>query len=105
MTSTKMSKKFDINYKAVYAMRRCGKGNQCFRRFLALINHPPPMTENNYSKISHSFTEAAHAVAMKSKNDAAEDIRCNDDNVVYIEVSLDGTWICSSNGGGCEADV
>ena len=25
MTSTKKSKKFDINYKAVYAMRRCGK--------------------------------------------------------------------------------
>ena len=25
-------------------------------------------------------------------NDAAEDIRCNDDNVVDIRVSLDGTW-------------
>ena len=37
MTSTKKSKKFDINYKAVYAMRRCGKGNQGLRRFLALI--------------------------------------------------------------------
>ena len=89
----------------MYAIRRCGKGNQGLRRFLALIKNPPSMTENNYSKISHSFTEAAHAVAMKSKYDAAEDIRCNDDNVVYIGVSLDGTWLCSSNGGGCEADV
>ena len=50
------------------------------------------MTEKNYRKISHSFTEAAHAVALKSMNNAAEDIRCNDGNVVDIGVSLDGTW-------------
>ena len=73
-------------------MRHCGKGYQGLRRFLAIINHPPPMTEKNYRKISHSFTEAARAVALKSMNDAAEDIRCNDDVVVDIEVSLDGTW-------------
>ena len=92
MTSTKKSKKFDISYKAVYAMRRCGKGYQGLRRFLALINHPPPMTEKNYRKISRSFTEAARAVALKSMNGATEDIRCNDDNVVDIGVSLDRTW-------------
>ena len=91
-TSTKQSKKFDINYKAVYAMRRCGKGYQGLRRFLALINHPPPMTEKNYRKISHSFTEATRAVALKSMNDAAEAIRQNGDNVVDIGVSVDGTW-------------
>ena len=86
MTSTKKSKKFDINYKAVYAMRRCGNDNQGLHRFLALINHPPPMSEKDYRKISHSFTEAAHAVALKSMNDVAEDIRCNDDNVVDMRV-------------------
>ena len=85
-TSTKKYKKFDINYKTVYAMRRCGKGYQGLRRFLAIINHPPPMTEKNYRKISHSFTEAARV------DDAAEDIRCNDDVVVDIRISLDGTW-------------
>ena len=73
-------------------MRRCGKGYQGLRRFLAIINHPPPMTEKNYRNISHSFTEATRAVALKSMNDAAEDIRCNDDVVVGIGVSLDGTW-------------
>ena len=57
-----------------------------------ISNHPPPMTEKNYRKLSHSFTEAARAVAWKSMNDAAEDIRCNDGNVVDIGVSLDGTW-------------
>ena len=69
MTSTKMSKKFDINYKAVHAMRRCGKCNQCFRRFLALINHPPPMTENNYSKIADSMVDRLqnyYAIAIRS---------------------------------------
>ena len=67
------------------------KGYQGLRRFLAIINHPPPMTEKNYRNISHSFTEAARAVALKSMN-VAEDIRCNDDVVVDIGVSLDGTW-------------
>ena len=37
----KKCKTFDINYKTVYAMRRCGKGYQGLRRFLAIINHPP----------------------------------------------------------------
>ena len=50
------------------------------------------MTEKNCRKISHSFTEAARAVALKSINDTAENICCNDDNVVDIGVSLDGTW-------------
>ena len=49
------------------------------------------MTDKNYKKISHSFTEAGRAVALKSMTDAAEDIRCNDDVVVDIVVSLDGT--------------
>ena len=56
------------------------------------------MTENNYRKISHSFTEAVRAVALKSMNDAAEDTCCNDDNIVDMSewsgVSLDGTWQC-----------
>ena len=76
----------------MYAIRRCGKGYQDLRRSLALINHPP-MTEKNYRKISHSFTEAACAVVLTSMNDAAEYIHCNDDdNVVDIGLSLDGTW-------------
>ena len=89
MTSTKKAKKFDINYKAVYAMRRCGK---VFAGFLPLLTIHHLWLRKNYWKISHSFTEAARAVALKSMNDAAEDIRCNDDNVVDIGVSLDGTW-------------
>ena len=49
------------------------------------------MTENKVRKISHSFTEAARVVALKSMNGAAEYFRCNDGNVVDIGVSLDGT--------------
>ena len=73
------------------AVRRCGTGYGGIRRLLA-HNHPPPMIEKNYRKISHPFTEASRAVALKSMNDAAEDIRCNDDNIVDIGVPLDGTW-------------
>ena len=38
MTSTKKSKKFDINYKAVYAMRRYGKVSADFLHLL-IIHH------------------------------------------------------------------
>ena len=43
----KKSKMYEINYKAVYSMRRCGKGYQGLRKSLALIDHPPPMTDKN----------------------------------------------------------
>ena len=36
-----------INVRSVYAMRRCGKRHQGLRRFLMLMNHPPPMSEKN----------------------------------------------------------
>ena len=55
---------YENNYKAVYSMRRC-----------ALIDHPPPMTEKNCRKINLKFTDAASAVAMRSMDDAAEEVR------------------------------
>ena len=58
-----------------------------FENFLPFLT--TPMTEK-HRKISHSFTEAARAVALKSINDAAGDIRCNDGNVIDIGVSLEG---------------
>ena len=55
-------------------MRRCGKGYQGLRRLIALLNHPPPMTENNYRKINLKFSEAVRAVAIKS---VPKDFRVN----------------------------
>ena len=77
-------------------MRRCGKSCQGLRKFLALINHPPPMTEKNYRMINLKFSNAVRAVAMRSMDEAAEEVRqtqtSNKDLIVETGVSVDGTW-------------
>ena len=94
-SSSEKSKIFDINYKTVYSMRRCGKGYQGLRKFLALINHPPPMTETDYRMINLKFSVAVRVVAMRSMNEAAEEVRrtqTHKDLMVETGVSVDGTW-------------
>ena len=61
-------------------MRRCDKGYQGLRKFLALINHPPPMTEKNYRMINLKFSNAVRAVAMRSMDEAAEERSSPDTN-------------------------
>ena len=94
-SSPKNQKMDEINYKAVYSMRRCGKGYQGLRKCLALIGHPPPMTEKNYCKINLKFTNGVRAVAMRSMKDAAEEVRetqtHDKDVIVESGVSVDGT--------------
>ena len=43
------SKMYEINPRVVYSMRRCGKGYSRLKRFLMLMNHPPPMSESSLS--------------------------------------------------------
>ena len=77
-------------------MRRCGKGYQGLRKFLALINHPTPMTEKNYRKINLKFSDAVRVVAMRSINEAAEEVhRTQTHKDLIVEttgVPVDGTW-------------
>ena len=48
-TSKKKAKTrhFDVNRRVFYAMRRIGNGLQGLKRFLMLMNHPPPMLERS----------------------------------------------------------
>ena len=57
-TSKKKKKvrSYDVNRRAYYAMRRIGNGYEGLKRFLMLMNHPPPMTEKNYRKIAFHLT-------------------------------------------------
>ena len=54
------------------------------------------MSEKNYRKINLKFTDAVHAVAMRSMNDGAEEVlqtQTHDkDVIVGTAVSVDGTW-------------
>ena len=51
-------------------MRRLGKGYQGSRKFLTLMNHPPPMTERNFRKLSNKFNNARKNVAKHSMQKA-----------------------------------
>ena len=99
-------KGYDINAKSVYAMRRCGKGHHGLRRFLMLMNHPPPMSEINYRKLFLTFSEAVRQVAAKSMLDASVEIHDSvstvKEDIVDTAASFDGAWQrrghCSLNG-------
>ena len=51
LNSKKTRHAYQINRRAYYAMRRCGGGHEQLKRFMYLMNHPPPVTEKNYRKI------------------------------------------------------
>ena len=51
-TSKKRSKHYDVNRRIYYSMRRIGNGYAGMKRFLMLMNHPAPMTEQNYRKVN-----------------------------------------------------
>ena len=74
-------------------MRRIGNGYEGLKRFLVLMNHPPPMTEKNYRKIAYAFNKGVKEVAGTVMQDACIEIRRNSpDEIIDTAVSLDGTW-------------
>jgi len=98
-------KSYDINTRAVYAMRSCGQGYSGFSRFVSLMDMPKPMTINNYNKIVSKLTNAVKCVAEDTMMDAAQELKdlkndhsvlnsINDRllNVIDVAVSCDGTW-------------
>ena len=86
----------DVNRRSVYTMRSIGVGYTGLRKFAMLMNMPPPMTANNYSKINKFCRTAAKTVAEKSMSDAAVSVReiqrVDDDTVADIDVFIDDTW-------------
>nr|XP_047127825.1 uncharacterized protein LOC124808661 [Hydra vulgaris] len=104
-TSTlNIQKSFDINTRAVYAMRSCGQGYSGFSRFVSLMDMPKPMTAYNYNKIVIKLTNAVKSVAEDTMMDAAQELKDLKSNfilnsipdhvlnVIDVAVSCDGTW-------------
>lgn len=76
-TSKQIDKKrsYDINKRSVYAFRRLGKGYAGMKKFLVLMNLPPPMTKKNYSKIARLILKAVKSVAQSTMNEPAKEIK------------------------------
>ena len=87
---------YEISLRVVYSMRRCGKGYSHLKRFLMLMNHPPPMSESSCRKLNFKVSNAVKCVAITSMNFAAEDVKLMASETVQnhmdTAVSIDGTW-------------
>ena len=68
-------KGYDMNSRIYYAMRSIGKGYKAIVKFLYLMNHPPPMCEKNYRRISENFNSVIKREAKKIMKAACEEVR------------------------------
>jgi len=97
-TSKKIAKKrsYDINKRCVYAFRRLGKGYAGIKKFLILMNLPPPMTKKNYARIARCIHKAVKSVAQSTMNEAGKEIKTLkgvDSSTLYdTSISNDGAW-------------
>ena len=80
-------------------MRRIGNGHVGLKRFLMLMNHPPPMNENNYRKIGYKVYGVKY-VAEGIMKEVCDEVRSlsagyteEDASIIMgTGVTLDGTW-------------
>jgi len=80
----------EVNYRSVYAMRRCGGGQKALQKFCGVMNMPPPVARKSYKNILTKLGVASEKVAKCSMVQAAVDTKENGET--DIGVSFDGTW-------------
>ena len=61
-------------------MRRVGNGYQGLKRFLTLMNHPPPMTEKTIVEYVKNFIYEINIGANMMKEDACDELRNTSEN-------------------------
>lgn len=97
-TSGKIRNKqaFEVNRRAVLAMRNIGVGHQGLVKFTCVMNMLPPMNENAYCNRVKALQDASEIVAKESMAKAANDMKelyvPNEEDLYDIAVSGAGTW-------------
>ena len=97
-TSSKIENKqaFEVNRRAVLAMRNIGVRHQGLVKFTCVLNMLPPMNENSYRDHVKALRNAAESVAKASMRKAAGEVKefyePAEDGLYDIAVSGDGTW-------------
>ena len=92
LSNKKGMKPFEINTRAVYALRSCGVGHTGLETICCVLNMPKPMTVMNYNNISNNIRDSAKQMAERSMNNAAVELKRGKNMVFDIGVSLDGSW-------------
>ena len=96
---------FEINHRALIAMREIGKGHTALSTFCGFMNMPQPMNVKPFNDMQENISNVYKEVANTSMKNAANEFRFTDDDehnavdvslddnkVTDITVSCDGTW-------------
>ena len=76
-------------------MRTLGIGYSGIQKYTTLMNMPKPKTSKNYDKLVLKIANITEEVAQETMADAVAELRqnCqNEDEILDIGVSCDGTW-------------
>lgn len=112
-TIPKTNQAYEVNRRAVYAMRTVGVGLTGLKRFCGVMNMLPPVGPTTYRLINSQIARATKMAGTESMKQAVfEEVRAtNTDSNTDITVSGDGTWmkrghtslmgVCSVIGANC----
>ena len=87
----KSKNNFEVNVRAVMAMRNLGIGHDGLECFCLHMNMNQPMTRNNYSKLIDSLHTEYMNEAEESMKNAAEEVIAKEEST-DIAASFDGSW-------------
>ncbi|XP_065066739.1 uncharacterized protein LOC135692514 [Rhopilema esculentum] len=87
----KSKNSFEVNVRAVMAMRNLGIGHDGLESFCMHMNMQQPMTRNNYNKLIDSLHTVYMNEAEQSMKNAAEQVKAKEQST-DITASFDGSW-------------
>ena len=92
-TTEKGLKTFEVNMRAVYAMRTVGLDHTGLDKLCCMMNLPKAMTVKSFNRISDTLSDAAKHVAETNMNNAVVTLKkFSNVDVLDIGLSVDGTW-------------
>ena len=87
-------KSYEVNLRALLAVRAIGRGYKSVVEFCKLMNMPPPMHRKSYRKSYTRLYQAYLKVVQDSLSDAASQVvgARDDTGITNVMASFDGTW-------------
>jgi len=87
---------YDINRRSALAMQIIGRGRASLTKFCAVMNMPGPVAKKSFTTHVKAIARVSQQVAEAEMQKAAKEVRAlnnaEEDEVVDIAVSCDGTW-------------
>ena len=101
ITSKRAQNSHDINFRACLAMAELGMGRESMASICCMIGMPAPSSQSNWDLHNKKLLTGLQQAVEEQYQNAAEKLRnclheedstSNDDDVIDVVVSYDGTW-------------